>query len=97
MNEAVKKALDAKSQLANLGHEATRTGAAALDALSEVMEDGKVAASRAIKRGRNAAEDAVEAASHEIKRAPLQWASVCLCAGALIGACLALMTLRNRD
>jgi ElaB/YqjD/DUF883 family membrane-anchored ribosome-binding protein len=97
MNEAVKRAMDAKAQLANLGLEASRTGAAALDALSEVIDDRKRAASKAIKRGRNAAEDAVEAASHEIKRAPLQWVSICLCAGAVIGATLALVVLRNRD
>jgi ElaB/YqjD/DUF883 family membrane-anchored ribosome-binding protein len=64
--------------------------------VTEAVDDGVQSAFRAMKQGREAAEDAVHDARTAIKRNPLQSAGVLLGVGILIG-CLAAFLAGRRD
>jgi ElaB/YqjD/DUF883 family membrane-anchored ribosome-binding protein len=78
----------AAAHVSDLGQQASRIRAAAGDAVSEAIEDGKVAARRAVKRGYNRAEDLIDEATYRVKRSPLQSVALGACAGFLVGAVL---------
>jgi ElaB/YqjD/DUF883 family membrane-anchored ribosome-binding protein len=67
-----------------------------INSLTDAVEDGVHTASRAIKHGRYAAEDAIMEAQHKVKQKPLQAMGVALAAGALIGGFLCWIKLRRR-
>ena len=64
--------------------------------VTDAVEEGVETALRAVKQGRDAAEDAVHDARAAIKRNPLQSAGVILGVGILIG-CLATFLASRRD
>ncbi len=64
--------------------------------VTDAVEEGVETALRAVKQGRDAAEDAVHDARVAIKRNPLQSAGVILGVGILIG-CLATFLASRRD
>ena len=57
----------------------------ATDAISEKLEDGKIAAKRLIKRSRYALEDGLEEAAHTIRQHPFRTLAVGFAAGAVVG------------
>jgi len=63
--------------------------------VTEAVDDGVQSAIRAVKQGRDAAEDAVHDARHAIKRNPLQAAGIVLAAGVVIGSLVTLFTVRR--
>jgi ElaB/YqjD/DUF883 family membrane-anchored ribosome-binding protein len=67
-----------------------------INALTDAVEDGVHSASRAIKYGRYAAEDAIMEAQHKVKQKPLRAMGIALAAGALIGGFLSWIKLRRR-
>ena len=83
---AVDRVLKAAAAVTDLGQQASRMTTAAGDAMSAALEDGKVAARRAVKRGYNRAEDLIDEASYRVKRSPLQSVGIGFGAGLLIGA-----------
>ena len=54
-------------------------------AVSDTIEDGKMAAERLLKRGRYAVEDTVEQRIHDIRRKPLRAVAVAFTSGMVIG------------
>ena len=88
MTEGAERVMRAAAHVSDLGQQAARMRAAAGDAVSEAIEDGKVAARRAVKRGYNRAEDLIDEAAYRVKRSPLQSVALGFCAGFLIGAVL---------
>jgi len=54
-------------------------------AVSDTIEDGKMAAERLLKRGRYAVEDTVEQRIHHIRRKPLSAVAVAFTSGMVIG------------
>jgi ElaB/YqjD/DUF883 family membrane-anchored ribosome-binding protein len=54
-------------------------------AVSEKLDDGKIAAERLLKRGRYAFEDSVEETAHNIKRHPFGSVALAFAAGAALG------------
>jgi len=54
-------------------------------AVSEKLEDGKIAAERLLKRGRYAVEDCISETAHEIKHHPVSSIAIALAAGAALG------------
>jgi ElaB/YqjD/DUF883 family membrane-anchored ribosome-binding protein len=59
--------------------------------VSEAVEDGIQSALRAVKQGRDAAEDVVHDARHAIKRNPFQAVGILFAAGILIGSVVTLI------
>lgn len=88
MTEGVERVRRAAAQVSDLGQQAARMRSAAGDAVSEAIEDGKVAARRAVKRGYNRAEDLIDEATYRVKRSPLQSVALGFCGGFLLGAVL---------
>lgn len=54
-------------------------------AVSEKLEDGKIAAERLLKRGRYAVEDCMSETAHEIKHHPVSSLAIAFVAGAALG------------
>ena len=84
----VERVFKAGAQVSELGHQAARLKSVASGAVSEAIEDGKVAARRAVKRSYNRAEDLMDDAAYRVKKSPLQSVGVCFGVGVLVGAIL---------
>ncbi len=56
--------------------------------VTDVLEDGVRSARQAVKHGRYAAEDVIEAAEHRVKQRPLQAMGIVFAAGLLAGGFL---------
>ena len=54
-------------------------------AVSDTVEDGKMAAERLLKRGRYAVEDTVEQQIHETRRKPLKAVALAFTSGMVVG------------
>lgn len=54
-------------------------------AVSDTIEDGKMAAERLLKRGRYAVEDSVEERIHQIQRKPLKAVALAFTSGLVVG------------
>ena len=54
-------------------------------AVSDTIEDGKMAAGRLLKRGRYSVEDTVEQRVHDIRRKPLWAVAVAFTSGIVVG------------
>lgn len=63
--------------------------------VTEAVDDGVQTAIRAIKQGRDVADDAVHDARFAIKRNPLQAAGIILAVGVVIGGLFTLLTTRR--
>ena len=57
----------------------------AKEAISEKLEDGRIAAERLLKRSRYAVEDGLEEAAHSIKQHPFSTLAIGFAAGAALG------------
>jgi len=57
-------------------------------AVSDKIEDGKLAAERLLKRGRYAVEDGIDQTLHKIKRSPVSSIALAFTAGAVFGLLL---------
>ena len=54
-------------------------------AVSDTIEDGKMAAERLLKRGRYAVENALEQRIHEIRRKPMKAVALAFTSGLVVG------------
>jgi ElaB/YqjD/DUF883 family membrane-anchored ribosome-binding protein len=63
--------------------------------VTEAVDDGVKSAVRAIKQGRNAAEDAIDDARRSVKKNPLQSVGVVFAVGVLVGCVVSLMGRRR--
>jgi len=63
--------------------------------VTDAVDDGVQSAIRAVKQGRDVAEDVVHDARYRIKRNPLRAAGVILAAGIILGGFFALLTVRR--
>jgi ElaB/YqjD/DUF883 family membrane-anchored ribosome-binding protein len=63
--------------------------------VTDAVDDGVQSALRAVKQGRDAAEDVVHDARYRIKRNPFQAAGIILAAGVVIGSLVTLFTVRR--
>ncbi|MGA3100761.1 MAG: hypothetical protein ABSD61_02760 [Terracidiphilus sp.] len=63
--------------------------------VTDAVDDGVQSAIRAVKQGRDAAEDVVHDTRYRIKRNPLQAAGIFLAAGVVIGSLVTLFTVRR--
>jgi ElaB/YqjD/DUF883 family membrane-anchored ribosome-binding protein len=63
--------------------------------LAEAMDEGVRQAARSLKRGRHAAEDAVEEARHRVKQYPFAAVGIALGAGLLLGGMIACLAARR--
>jgi len=63
--------------------------------VTDAVDDGVQSALRAVKQGRDAAEDAVHDARYAIKRNPFQAVGILFAAGVLIGGLITLVTMRR--
>ena len=63
--------------------------------VTEAVDDGVQTAIRAIKQGRDVADDAVHDARFAIKRNPLQAAGIILAVGVVIGGLFTLLSTRR--
>jgi ElaB/YqjD/DUF883 family membrane-anchored ribosome-binding protein len=63
--------------------------------VTDAVDDGVQSAIRAMKQGRDAAEDVVHDARYAIKRNPFQAAGIILAAGVVIGSLVTLFTVRR--
>jgi ElaB/YqjD/DUF883 family membrane-anchored ribosome-binding protein len=61
----------------------------AKEAITEKLEDGKLAAERLLRRGRYAVEDGVSELTHKIKKNPISFLGIAFAAGAAFGLLLA--------
>ena len=64
--------------------------------VTEAVEDGMKSALKAIKQGRNAAEDVISDARHTVKQRPFQAVGVVFGAGVLVGGLLTWWSSRRR-
>ncbi len=64
--------------------------------VTDAVEDGARFAKRAVRRGRYAAEDAIEEAEHLVKHRPFQTLGLALAAGVLVGGFLVWFGVRRR-
>lgn len=64
--------------------------------VAEAVEDGVRSATRALKQGRHAAEDAIDEARHTVKQRPFQAIGVVFAAGFLTGTLLGWLGSRRR-
>jgi len=71
----------AKEKVQLLGKSVERAKAA----VSDTIEDGKMAAERLLKRGRYAVEDSVVERIHQIRREPLKAVAVAFTSGLVVG------------
>jgi len=83
--------LTAKERVQLLAKTADRAKAA----VSDKIEDGKMAAERLLKRGRYAVEDSVEERIHQIRRKPLKAVAVAFTSGMVVGFLMS--RLRKRE
>ena len=65
-------------------------------AVSDTIEDGKMAAERLLKRGRYAVEDTVEQRIHDIRRKPLKAVAVAFASGLGVGLLVASVLKKGR-
>jgi hypothetical protein len=63
--------------------------------VTDAVEDGVQQAIRAVNRGRDVAEDAINDTRHAIKKNPLQAAGIFLAAGVVLGSVITLITVRR--
>lgn len=63
--------------------------------VTDAVEDGVQQAIRAVNKGRDVAEDAINDTRHAIKKNPLQAAGIFLAAGVVIGSLITLITVRR--
>jgi ElaB/YqjD/DUF883 family membrane-anchored ribosome-binding protein len=63
--------------------------------VTEAVDDGVQQALRAVKQGRDVAEDAIHDAKYAIKRNPLQAMGIVLVVGVAIGGLFALLSTRR--
>lgn len=63
--------------------------------VTDAVEDGVQQAIRAVNKGRDVAEDAINDTRHAIKKNPLQAAGIFLAAGVVIGSLITLLTVRR--
>ncbi len=63
--------------------------------VTEAVEEGVETAVRAIKQGRNAAEDVIHDARYTVKQKPLQAVAVVFAAGVLAGSLIGWMSTRR--
>ncbi|SPE23053.1 hypothetical protein SBA5_370045 [Candidatus Sulfotelmatomonas gaucii] len=63
--------------------------------VTEAVDDGVQQALRAVKQGRDVAEDAIHDAKYAIKRNPLQAMGIVLVVGVAIGGLVALLSTRR--
>lgn len=63
--------------------------------VSDAVEDGVQSALRAVKQGRDVAEDTIHDARHAIKRNPFQAAGILFAAGVVIGSLVTLVSIRR--
>jgi ElaB/YqjD/DUF883 family membrane-anchored ribosome-binding protein len=64
--------------------------------VTEAVDDGVRSAVRAIKQGRNAAEDVMDDARRSVKRNPLQTVGVVFAVGVLAGCALSMIGRRRQ-
>jgi ElaB/YqjD/DUF883 family membrane-anchored ribosome-binding protein len=64
--------------------------------VSEAVEDGVKSAVKAIRQGRDAADDILDDAKHRIKQRPFDAMGVVFAVGVLTGACLTWVGTRRR-
>ena len=64
--------------------------------VTDAVEEGVRSASQALRRGRYAAEDAMEEMKHSVKQRPVQAMGISFAAGVLAGALLTWIGLRKR-
>jgi ElaB/YqjD/DUF883 family membrane-anchored ribosome-binding protein len=65
-------------------------------AVSEKIEDGRIAAERMLKRSRYAVEDGMDTAVHQVRRNPVSSVLLAFAAGAMVGLILPHIGRRNR-
>jgi ElaB/YqjD/DUF883 family membrane-anchored ribosome-binding protein len=63
--------------------------------VADAVEDGFQAAVKALKQGRNAAEDVIDDARHTVKQKPLQAIGVVFAAGVLAGSLIGWLSTRR--
>ena len=63
--------------------------------VTEAVEDGVQTAVKALKQGRNAAEDVISDARHTVKKNPLQAIGVVFAAGVLAGSLIGWLSTRR--
>ena len=83
--------LEKQATVEEILHEVSRFKTMVTDA----VEDGVESALRAVKNGRDAAEDALHDARYAIKRNPLQAAGIVFAAGVMLGGILTLVSMRR--
>ena len=88
--EIREKTIEVRDQL---GAEVKRVKAAVADA----VDNGIVAAKRAVKQGRRAAEDLVDDAEYHVKQHPLSAVGVFFGVGLGLGAVIGVLLARNGD
>lgn len=64
--------------------------------VTDAMDEGARSAMKAIKQGRNAAEDAIDDARHAVKRNPLQTMGIAFAVGIVMGGLAVWIGLRRR-
>jgi len=65
-------------------------------AVSDTIEDGKMAAERLLKRGRYAVEDTVEQRIHKIRRKPLKAVALAFTSGMVVGFLVSCLRKRSQ-
>lgn len=63
--------------------------------VSDAVEDGVQSALRAVKQGRDVAEDTIHDARYAIKKNPFQAAGILFAAGVVIGSLVTLVSVRR--
>jgi ElaB/YqjD/DUF883 family membrane-anchored ribosome-binding protein len=86
--EILEKTVEVRDQL---GAEVKRVK----DAVADAVEDGLVAARRAVKQGRRAAEDLVDDAEYRVKQHPFSTLGVSFGIGLGLGALIGVLLARN--
>ena len=90
--EVLDKVTDVGVVAAHLGAEVKRVKGAVHDA----FEDGINSATRAVKKGRHAAEDLIDDAEYRVKRHPLSSIGITFGIGLGLGAMIGILLTRNR-
>lgn len=81
------------SKFAKIGEEAS----CLKEKMAEAVEDGVETAERALRRARRSAEDAIDSATYQIKRHPLQSVGITLGIGLVCGLVVGWLAGRNRS